>query len=205
MNRRICRLTIILAMTLFTASVASQELIQPSKWIPAQAKQGMTKQLEGRFKAGILAQENSAQQLSESAIKLVNRFDTYLYGAGVKAIIANAPAFQTPGYPAVKEAAKDAMGRYQLCNASLSLSLPPHATPATADDHFAPAAGLTMFTLAIFYIQSDRKLPMSTFESYATSSEMATLIDQMQDNPTVRKAFIDDCAKPLNAFLSAIS
>ena len=205
MHKRIYRFTIVLATTLFTASVASQVQVQPSEWIPPQAKEGLTKQLEGRFQIGILAQENDSQQLTESAIKLVNKFDTYLFGAGAKTIIANAPSFQISGYPADKEAAKDAMGRYQLCNASLSLSLPPHQTPTTTDDHFIPVVGLTMFTMAVFYLQSDRKLPMSTFESYATSNEMGILIDRMQNEPRVRRTFIEDCAKSLNVFLAAIS
>ncbi|MBX2839483.1 MAG: hypothetical protein KTR35_21690 [Gammaproteobacteria bacterium] len=172
---------------------------------PSSSKKGMAKQLESRFKTGVLAEENGSQQLTESAIKLVNRFDTYLFDTDVKVIIGNAPVFQTPGYPVTKETAKEAMGRYQLWLASLTLSLPPHYTPTTVDEHFGPAAGLTMFTMVVFYIQSTRKLPMSTFESYATSNEMGILIDGMQDEPKVRKAFTEDCAKPLNVFLSAIS
>ena len=205
MNIRIYRFTLILACALFTASVAAEVLIKPSKWMPPRAKEGLAKQLEGRFQAGILAQENDAQQLTDSSILLVNRFDTYLTGAGVKKIIANAPVFQTAGYPVAKETTKDAMGRYQLCNASLTLSLPPHSTPKNVDDHFGAAAGLTMFTMSIVYLQRSRKLPVATFEAYATSDEMAVLIDRMQQEPKVREAFIKDCQKPLDVFLVAIT
>ena len=205
MSRQIYRLTVAIVTTFFTASVASQVLLEPSKWMHRQAKEAMAKQLESRFQAGILADENDPKQLTQSSIMLVNRFDTYLFDTGVKNIIANAPVFKIAGYPGDKEAAKDAMGRYQLCNASLTLSLPPHSIPTTVDDHFGPAAGLTMFTMAVFYLQKGRKLPISTFESYATSSEMAILVDRMQDEPKVRRAFIEGCAKPLNLFLVAIS
>ena len=205
MRKQIYRFTIVLAAMLFTAAVASEELIQPSKWMPKQAKEGMAKQLEGRFRAGILAQENDAEQLAKSSVLLVNRFDAYLFAAGVKKIIANATKFEIAGYPEDKEVLIDAMGRYQLCNASLALSLPPHYTPATVDDHFGPAAGLTMFTMAVFFLQKERELPISTFESYATSNQMGILLERMQTEPKVRQAFIRDCAKPLNIFLVAIS
>ena len=205
MSRQIYRFTVVLVTTFFITSVASQVLIEPSTWMPRQAKEAMAKQLESRFQAGILAEENDSKQLTQSSILLVNRFDTYLTNAGMKKIIAIAPDFQIAGYRADKEAAKDAMGRYQLCNASLTLSLPPHSTPTTVDDHFGPAAGLTMFTMAVVYLQGSRDLPISTFESYATSNEMAILVDRMQDEPNVRRAFIEDCAKPLNVFMAAIS
>ena len=50
MHKRIYRFTIVLATTLFTASVASQVQVQPSEWIPPQAKEGLRNSSKADFK-----------------------------------------------------------------------------------------------------------------------------------------------------------
>lgn len=195
---------VLLIGTLFSFQTNAQDEIKPSMWIPKSAKEHITKGLETSFMSGILAEKNDSSTLRSGAIATVNKFDDYLWKSDVDKIIAYAPSFRTPGFPPHEEQKLEAMGRYQMCNALFTILLPPNHQPSTTDLHFAFAAGLTMSSMAVFFIQNSRDKPMSTFEQYATSEEMAVLMERMQKEQDVLAAFAEDCTGAMEPFSQAI-
>ena len=197
--------TLILSISSLNSTLAkTQEEIKPSMWMPKAAKTGMIENLEQLYSNVVLAEKNDPMLLRLRAITTVNKFDEYLWTTGVQFIISNAPVFKTPGYPKHEEKAMEAMGRYQMCVALFTIMLPPYNQPSTSDTHFAIASGLVMSLISVFYIQTSRDQPISTFEPYATSDAMGVLIQRMQDEPEVKLAFTDDCLQSMRAFVAAI-
>lgn len=186
------------------ASAQETEQIGASMWLPKRAKVGMTGQLENLFLSGILAKKNDAQLLRQGAITTMNKLDTYFWQTDVGTIVANAPRFRTPGYPEHKDQKLDAMGRYQMCNAVFTIVLPPNHQPSTTDLHFAFAVGTISSTLAIFYLQTTRDQPMSTFEAYAVSEPMNVLIQRMQREKEVLTTFLEDCTSAMQPIEAGI-